>query len=64
MRFTGDVQRGATTLLLSLAVMIVVFVRHRENIARLLAREEPRIGARKRAPEAGSTEGENSCASQ
>ncbi len=40
------------TVLLALLLAILVFVRHHENIARLLKGAEPRIGAKKTAPNA------------
>ena len=36
-------------LILSLFMAVLIFIRHRENIARLLKGEEPRIGKKKTA---------------
>jgi glycerol-3-phosphate acyltransferase PlsY len=41
--------RAAEAWLLA-AMVVIIFIRHRENIRRLLAGSEPRIGARKGAP--------------
>ena len=38
---------------LALFMAILIFVRHQENIRRLVKGEEPKIGAKKPAPEAG-----------
>ena len=40
----------ATVVKLSLAILVLVFARHHENIRRLLKGEEPRIGAKKPPP--------------
>jgi glycerol-3-phosphate acyltransferase PlsY len=37
-------------IVLAAVMAVVIFVRHRENIARLVKGEEPKIGARKPAP--------------
>jgi glycerol-3-phosphate acyltransferase PlsY len=41
---------GAPVVTLAVGMAVVIFVRHHENIARLLKGEEPKIGARKSAP--------------
>jgi glycerol-3-phosphate acyltransferase PlsY len=41
---------GAPVIVLAAVMAVVIFVRHRENIARLVKGEEPKIGARKPAP--------------
>ncbi len=38
---------GHPVILLTLFMAILIFIRHRENIARLMSGEEPRIGAKK-----------------
>ena len=43
---------GYPTQLLALGMAVLVFVRHHENIRRLLRNEEPRIGQRKAGPSA------------
>ncbi|MGA2953724.1 MAG: glycerol-3-phosphate 1-O-acyltransferase PlsY [Caulobacteraceae bacterium] len=40
---------GAPAFWLSLGMAVLIFIRHRENIARLLKGEEPKIGASKKA---------------
>jgi glycerol-3-phosphate acyltransferase PlsY len=41
---------GAPVVTLAVGMAVVIFVRHHENIARLLKGEEPKIGAHKPAP--------------
>jgi acyl phosphate:glycerol-3-phosphate acyltransferase len=41
---------GGPVVVLAAAMAVVIFIRHRENIKRLLKGEEPRIGGRKSAP--------------
>ena len=41
---------GTPVIMLAILMAVVIFIRHRENIARLLKGEEPKIGARKAAP--------------
>jgi glycerol-3-phosphate acyltransferase PlsY len=41
---------GAPVVVLTVLMAVVIFIRHRENIARLLKGEEPKIGAGKAAP--------------
>jgi glycerol-3-phosphate acyltransferase PlsY len=41
---------GQPMLILSVLMAILIFIRHHENIRRLLKNEEPRIGAKKAAP--------------
>jgi glycerol-3-phosphate acyltransferase PlsY len=41
---------GAPVVVLAALMAVVIFIRHRENIARLVKGEEPKIGARKPAP--------------
>jgi glycerol-3-phosphate acyltransferase PlsY len=38
---------GAPVVVLAIAMAVVIFIRHRENIERLLKGQEPRIGGRK-----------------
>jgi glycerol-3-phosphate acyltransferase PlsY len=40
---------GAPAFWLSLGMAVLIFIRHRENIARLLKGEESKIGASKKA---------------
>jgi len=42
-------QTGRPVVILAVLMAVVIFIRHRENIARLLKGDEPRIGARKPA---------------
>ncbi|HEX4179455.1 MAG TPA: glycerol-3-phosphate 1-O-acyltransferase PlsY [Caulobacteraceae bacterium] len=48
--FALAIQAGWPIVVLAVAMAIVIFIRHRENIARLIKGDEPRIGARKPAP--------------
>lgn len=48
--FALALQTGRPVVVLALVMAVVIFIRHRENIARLIKGEEPRIGARKPAP--------------
>ena len=41
---------GEPVIMLAAVMAVVIFIRHRENISRLIKGEEPRIGARKAAP--------------
>ena len=43
---------GYPVICASVFMAVLIFIRHHENIARLLKGEEPRIGARKPAPPA------------
>jgi glycerol-3-phosphate acyltransferase PlsY len=48
--FALALETGQPVVVLAVVMAIVIFIRHRENIARLLKGQEPRIGARKPAP--------------
>jgi acyl phosphate:glycerol-3-phosphate acyltransferase len=48
--FALALQAGRPVVILAVVMAVVIFIRHRENIARLVKGEEPRIGARKPAP--------------
>ena len=48
--FALALHAGGSVVALAAIMALVIFIRHRENIARLLKGEEPRIGARKAAP--------------
>jgi glycerol-3-phosphate acyltransferase PlsY len=48
--FALAVHAGAPVVILAVLMAVVIFIRHQENIGRLLRGEEPRIGARKPAP--------------
>jgi glycerol-3-phosphate acyltransferase PlsY len=48
--FALALQAGRPVLALAVFMAVFIFVRHRENIARLIKGQEPRIGARKPAP--------------
>ena len=50
--FALALQAGRPVVILAVVMAVVIFIRHRENIARLIKGEEPRIGARKPAPPA------------
>ena len=47
--FALALQTGQPVIILAAVMAVVIFIRHRENIARLIKGEEPRIGARKPA---------------
>ena len=47
--FALALQAGRPVVILAVVMAVVIFIRHRENIARLVKGEEPRIGARKPA---------------
>jgi glycerol-3-phosphate acyltransferase PlsY len=47
--FVFTVDRPRPIVLLALGMAVLIYLRHRENIARLLKGEEPRIGAKKPA---------------
>jgi glycerol-3-phosphate acyltransferase PlsY len=44
------IHAGGPVVVLATAMAAAIFIRHRENIARLIKGEEPRIGAHKAAP--------------
>jgi len=48
--FALALQTGAPVVIMATVMAVVIFIRHRENIARLLKGQEPRIGAHKPAP--------------
>jgi len=48
--FALALQAGRPVVILAVVMAVVIFIRHRENIARLIKGEEPRIGARKPTP--------------
>jgi glycerol-3-phosphate acyltransferase PlsY len=47
--FALSFQRPLPTVILCAALAVLVFIRHRQNIARLLSGTEPRVGAKKPA---------------
>ena len=55
--FLAGQSRRASWVWLAAFMAVLIFIRHHENIRRLLKGEEPRIGAKTAAPEFGHNGG-------
>jgi glycerol-3-phosphate acyltransferase PlsY len=53
--FAFALHAGYPVIVLATGMAVLIFIRHRENISRLLKGEEPKIGASKAAPAAAET---------
>jgi glycerol-3-phosphate acyltransferase PlsY len=57
--FAFAVHAGYPVIVLTVFMAVLIFIRHHENIRRLLRGEEPKIGAGRKPPEPDPTLGHN-----